>query len=343
MKKEVGIVVMLMMCFLGSTVYAKEMDVSVIFNDEMVVFETGEAVQKGYVNYVPAREMGEYLGVQVIWNGTTSLSKEGVGQFEVPPHNIYVDNQTTYVPIKYFSWYFGYQLSVNNTGDLIRVREVDGAHLTDEEVFEKYKKQPKVTKQQVYLTFDDGPNVHTSEILDLLKQYDMKATFFMIDGQMKKYPEVVKRIVNEGHGVALHGVTHDKNQFYKTAQSPLFEMNQANATLKSLTGSTTKLVRMPYGSVPYLTNAQYNALKTAGYCVWDWDVDSRDWANRNGQKSYDSVITQLTKQSGDGEVILFHDSKETVKSTKLLLEWCAKNNYETKNLSDTMTPYTFKK
>ena len=95
------------------------------------------------------------------------------------------------------------------------------------------QESPKSSQEQkvLYLTFDDGPSEYTGELLDLLAKHNMKATFFMLDTEMKRNPEIVKRIVSEGHAVGVHGVTHEKSSFYCGTLGPLKEMDKANATL----------------------------------------------------------------------------------------------------------------
>ncbi len=114
--------------------------------------------------------------------------------------------------------------------------------------------QSPISKSKVaYITFDDGPNKYTPKILDLLKKYDMKATFFLLEDRINAYPEIVKRILNEGHSIGLHGQSHEKTVFYANNSSALNEMNSTNHTLKDLIGYNIKLVRVPYGSKPRLT------------------------------------------------------------------------------------------
>src|SRR5690606_23582929 len=73
---------------------------------------------------------------------------------------------------------------------------------------------PKNIDKTVYLTFDDGPAQATTEILNLLSKYNVKATFFMLEPSMKQYSQIVQRVIQEGHKIRMHGVTHDKNKYY---------------------------------------------------------------------------------------------------------------------------------
>ncbi len=206
-------------------------------------------------------------------------------------------------------------------------------------------KPPKVSSGQkiVYLTFDDGPNQHTEQILKLLKKYDQKATFFMLYNGIQKMPDRVVQIQEAGHGLGLHGVTHRKNLFYKDDNSPLKEMNTDNEALLKVVDFKTTLIRTPYGSKPYLSSKQYKLLVNAGYNLWDWNVDSAD-----SSKAYVSpniietrVITGLKSKSVP--VVLMHDKACTVDALENILRWMAKNNYRSLPLTDDMAPLNWSK
>jgi len=140
----------------------------------------------------------------------------------------------------------------------------------------------KADGKVVCLTFDDGPSSATDDILETLQKHDAKATFFMLSPNMKERSNVVKRVVEEEHGVGMDGVTHDVNRFYQSNQTVLGEMNEAQKVLESITGIHSVLIRTPYGSVPYLTKPFRKALNTQGYEMWDWNIDSNDWVFQTG-------------------------------------------------------------
>lgn len=195
-------------------------------------------------------------------------------------------------------------------------------------------------KKVIYLTFDDGPSTATKNILDSLRTYGAKATFFMLEPRMRAEPGLVKRIVNEGHTPGLHGVTHDKYKFYASPQSAVNEMVQDQQTLESITGVHSRLIRTPYGSIPYLTEPFRTALKQQGFQLWDWNVDSSDWAN--GQY-LTTTIHQIQKQVAAGiiPIVLMHDKPETAKRLPELLRYLARNGFITEPLEQTTVPYSF--
>lgn len=204
-------------------------------------------------------------------------------------------------------------------------------------------KSKKANRKVVYLTFDDGPSSATNDILITLQEHQAKATFFMLSPHMQERPDVVKRIVEEGHSVGLHGVTHDVNQFYHSKQTVLGEMNEAQKVLESITGIHSVLIRTPYGSVPYLVKPFRKALNAQGYQVWDWNMDSRDWDLKDG-KYVESVIDQIQQFEGNGAtpVVLLHDQANTAKYLPKLLGYLTKQGFQMKKLDDSVEAIQFK-
>ncbi|WP_195948069.1 polysaccharide deacetylase family protein [Paraclostridium bifermentans] len=195
----------------------------------------------------------------------------------------------------------------------------------------------QVDKKTAYITFDDGPNKNTPEILDLLSKYNMKATFFVLEDRITLHPDIVNRMLKEGHSIGLHGQSHEKAVFYSSGSSALNEINNTRHTLKDLTGYDTKLVRVPYGSKPYLTKNQYDSLVNSGYNLWDWSIDSTDTHKNATVSSIVSNTKNYLSESGNS-VILFHDKQTTVKALPSVLEYLKNNNYEIKVIDQNQTP-----
>jgi len=206
----------------------------------------------------------------------------------------------------------------------------------------KAKQEPKKSSKQkkAYLTIDDGPTEVEHELLDLLASYNVKATFFMLEPNMKKYPDAVKRIVAEGHVPALHGVTHNAKKFYRSKETVLNEMNQAQKTLEKITGYRTTLIRTPYGSSPKMTPEYKRAVKDSGYQMWDWNVDSRDWKYRDGSFVAYSIqqIEKLAKK-GEDPIILIHSKRSTVEHLPKLLDYLVDQGYSFEVLDASLEPY----
>ena len=111
-----------------------------------------------------------------------------------------------------------------------------------------------------YITIDDGPSKFTKQILDILDRNNVKATFFMINKNMNIYKDEVKRIQQDGHGAGFHSVSHDVKRLYKTPQATLEEFSICRDTYYKITGETSNLVRIPYGSKPYTPEESYKIL-----------------------------------------------------------------------------------
>lgn len=206
-------------------------------------------------------------------------------------------------------------------------------------------KQAKTGAKVIYLTFDDGPTAHTGQLLDILDKYKAKATFFMLGPEMEKFPKATKRIVADGHGLGLHGVTHVPGKFYLSAYSGLKEMQQANNSLNKVAGVKTTLIRTPYGSKPYLKSTYRNVLLgQGGFHLWDWNVDSEDWKyKKDHQKVYNSVMKQIhaVQKSGRTPVVLMHDQEATLKVLPMVLKSLKAEGYKFEILTKQVEPVNF--
>nr|MBC9203832.1 polysaccharide deacetylase [Paenibacillus sp. PL91] len=224
----------------------------------------------------------------------------------------------------------------------ITVKDVDPYPETSLSIIKKPSDTTGANEKTIYLTFDDGPSSATPDILNTLKLFDAKATFFMLEPKMLESPDIVKRIVEEGHAVALHGVTHNKHRFYLSEQMALDEMNQAQKTLAEITGITSNIIRTPYGSIPYLTDSFRKVLDDNGYKLWDWNVDSSDWSSSN-EDFIHSTISQI-KSLEKGKVtpiVLMHDRSETAAHLINLLTYLHKGGFVTKTIDADLEPYHF--
>lgn len=201
----------------------------------------------------------------------------------------------------------------------------------------------KQTEQQVaYLTFDDGPTPSTPQILDLLKAADVKATFFLLAGQIERYPDVAKRILAEGHAVGLHGVTHVASKIYRSPETVLQEMDTCNDVLHKITGVRTDLIRVPFGSYPHLTPPYREAIAKSGYQLWDWNVDSTDSSALNvpSDRIYHQVIDQVSHLK-HSPVILFHDKKTTSEALPGILKHLQSSGFSMQTLRSDLPSVTF--
>jgi peptidoglycan/xylan/chitin deacetylase (PgdA/CDA1 family) len=157
----------------------------------------------------------------------------------------------------------------------------------------------------IAMTFDDGPSAaNTPRLLDLLAKKHIKATFFMVGECAAEYPEIVKRIVAEGHEVANHSWSHPN--LAKMSEDAVRSQVQRTQNAIIEAGSVTpKLLRPPYGSI---TDKQKHWLHDEfGFKIIMWDVDPLDWKYRNSAR----VEREILKNTRDGSIVLAHDIHPT--------------------------------
>lgn len=156
----------------------------------------------------------------------------------------------------------------------------------------------------VALTFDDGPHPEfTPKVLDTLAQFNAKATFFLIGSNAEKYPEIVNRIVREGHSIGNHTYSHSNSLPVKSSSFISKELLRTNKVLKEITGKDILLFRPPFG----VTNPKiYRALKKTQLTSIGWSVRTYDTAIQNPDK----ITTNATRTTKAGDIILMHDTKK---------------------------------
>nr|WP_275446000.1 polysaccharide deacetylase family protein [Paenibacillus sp. ACRSA] len=183
-------------------------------------------------------------------------------------------------------------------------------------------------RKLAYITFDDGPSEHTATLLDILKQHEAKATFFMIGRQLNQHKEVVERLVKEGSYPGLHSMTHNYNKLYKSGSSSNFvkEFKKEQKMVQELIGFTPHLIRAPYGSSPQIGEKFRGDIAAAGFKMWDWTTDSLDW-NLPGQP--DKIVDRVSSSvHRDKEVILMHEREQTVQALPRILKMLEERGYE---------------
>ncbi|WP_088040610.1 polysaccharide deacetylase family protein [Bacillus sp. EAC] len=189
------------------------------------------------------------------------------------------------------------------------------------------KQQIKQDQKVVYLTFDDGPSALTNQILEVLKNEKVHATFFMIGKNLNEHRDVVKRAVQDGNYIGAHSMTHNYDRLYKQG---LFvsEMQQTLSIINKLTGENTRLVRAPYGSRPSMSQKLRNDSVNAGLKIWDWNVDTNDWKNTaNPSNILNEVKKQTTKNK---EVILLHEKQTTLEALPEIISFLKAKGYALK-------------
>ncbi|OGX06965.1 MAG: hypothetical protein A2Z88_04135 [Omnitrophica WOR_2 bacterium GWA2_47_8] len=165
----------------------------------------------------------------------------------------------------------------------------------------------KSSKKQIALTFDDGPSpLWTPKILDELKKANIKATFFMIGHHVKKYPEIARRVIEEGHTIGNHGYAHSVMIYY-TLPEIEEEIKYSEVVIKEATGVTTNIFRPPKA---WLSKELKIKIKSMGYQIVLWSLNSKDWVSFN----HKYIVKYITRHVKPGDILLFHDSGDVFKA-----------------------------
>ncbi|CAA7195341.1 polysaccharide deacetylase family protein [Chryseobacterium potabilaquae] len=157
--------------------------------------------------------------------------------------------------------------------------------------------------KEVTLTFDDGPTEFTPQFLDLLKEYNIKATFFCIGKQIEKYPETFKRIILEGHTIGNHTFSHSNNTGFLSTSKITNEIERCDEIIFKVGNIKTNLYRPPFG----VTNPNIaKAIKKTHKKSIGWNIRSLDTITSDEKKIYKKVTKSLKK----GNIILLHDTSQ---------------------------------
>ncbi len=155
--------------------------------------------------------------------------------------------------------------------------------------------------RKIALTFDDGPDAtYTPQILDILKEHKIKATFFLIGSRVGLFPEVVERMKEEGHIIGNHSMTH-ANIIKLGNKEARQEVLEAEKELQSFLDYRTALFRSPYGS---LDAEKIRVIEDLGYKIIAWNVDSLDWKSLTAEQ----VKTNILENVRAGSIILQHSA-----------------------------------
>lgn len=201
------------------------------------------------------------------------------------------------------------------------------------------------TRKKVYLTFDDGPSPYTNEILDVLKQYDIKATFFVVGKSDATSVAAYQRIVDEGHTLGMHSYSHVYQEIYASPEAFVEDMEKLQSYLYSLTGISAKYYRFPGGSSNTISKVRMQefirCLHERGIEYYDWNVTNGDAEGRlpSEQDMVNYVMRDVTLF--DNSVILMHDSGDkhrTVEVLPTIIEKLIELDYEILPIDETVPP-----
>jgi peptidoglycan/xylan/chitin deacetylase (PgdA/CDA1 family) len=188
--------------------------------------------------------------------------------------------------------------------------------------------------KRIYLTFDDGPDEHfTPRILDILAEWRAKATFFVCGKKGEKFPQILRRMVEEGHSIGNHTYSHSRFLVYCGILGK--EIERTEEIIYKITGYRPNLFRPPWGVVmPWVKKKIWKR----GYKLVLWDIDTRDWKKLAGEE----IARKVKGEASDGAIVLLHDGDDvrrleeksnTLKALKILLPELVSHSYEFSALS----------
>lgn len=181
---------------------------------------------------------------------------------------------------------------------------------------------PFEKEKKIAITFDDGPSVFTLEVLELLKKYNAKATFFCIGKNIETHPEIVKQIIAEGHLVGNHSYSHSKFFDFYNAKKITEELQKTDSLLEKFTSKKINFFRPPYGVT---TPSIRRALQLTGHKVIGWNIRSLD----GGTKNQNLIFNRIIKRVSPGGIVLLHDTgSHSVLVLEQFLQFLQQNHYE---------------
>lgn len=213
-----------------------------------------------------------------------------------------------------------------------------------EPVAEEVLEQPTEEKK-VYLTFDDGPGRYSDELLDILRDYNVKATFFVIGKTDEASEKLYKRMVQEGHTVAMHSYTHRYEEIYKDLDSFQEDIEKLQTLLYETTGEWPEYYRFPGGSSNRVSQFPIEEaiayLNEKGITYFDWNVMSGDATGKNYTEEQLIANVMEGVYQNNTSIVLMHDFAAvdtTVRSLPALIERLQKEGYVILPISDGTNP-----
>ncbi|KAF2328349.1 polysaccharide deacetylase family protein [Flavobacterium nitrogenifigens] len=187
---------------------------------------------------------------------------------------------------------------------------------------------PLETEKKIALTFDDGPSIYTLEVLELLKKYNAKATFFCIGKNIETHPEILQKVIDEGHLVGNHSYSHSKFFDFYNSDKIREELQKTDALLEKFTSKKINFFRPPYGVT---TPSIRRALKVTGHKTIGWNIRSLD----GGTTDVELILNRIKKRVSPGGIVLLHDTGEhSVLVLEQFLQFLQQNNYKVVSIEE---------
>lgn len=211
----------------------------------------------------------------------------------------------------------------------------------------KLAKETKTEPNTVYLTFDDGPSARTAEILDILKQYDIKATFFIIGKEGDRQKDLLKRMADEGHSIGIHTYSHVYNNIYDSVEEYLDDFYMTYVLINETTGEKPSIFRFPGGSINRYSARNYEEIiaemTRRGFTYYDWNASSGDATNSASAASLYNNTVQ-SSENKDRVILLMHDSiskSYTVAALPKIIEYYQSKGFRFECITNDVSPIAF--
>ncbi len=266
---------------------------------------------------------------------------EESGQFYLKTYRLYTTER--YVPVELICEYFGFRYETYENGGKLAMRISNPENTkTIEEILEIYNpslikkettavttappiiEKPVLSDRTVYLTFEDAPNEYTADILDTLAEYNRKATFFVTGEGAAAYPQLIRRMLVEGHSIGLHTMTGAEE--YESINALIEDLDALNDLLCRITKQKFRLLRLPEGSsttLGTLGEDAYDRIAAEGYVLWDWNVDVLDTAQTTASRIGYRAIDGIGRH--DMPVLRYHSAALTAASLPTLFNYINEN------------------
>lgn len=208
----------------------------------------------------------------------------------------------------------------------------------------------ETTDKVIYLTFDDGPNEYTEQLLEVLDQYDAKATFF-VTAESEKYLDLIADEAEAGHAIGVHSYSHVFKDVYSSSEAYWDDFNKMNEVIKTQTGKKSTLMRFPGGSsntasnfTPGIMTELTREATENGYTYFDWNCSAQDATTPEPTseqivQTLKGNVQAITKQGGRASVILCHDTKKaSIVAMETFIPWAQEQGYVFLPMSEASFP-----
>ena len=324
--------------------------IAVLFVIALIVFLTKFLTNKKQATIVSTEVAEASTNTQATQNeqNTTSNKDNSVWSIENNSSNTSVkaQNNTTSNENKIAT-----NQSVNNVTSETKTESKNESTNTSTEtkVSEKSTAKENSVNGVIWLTFDDGPSSNiTPKVLDILKEENIKATFFVINYSQSN-EHLIKRIVEEGHTIGIHGYSHEYSKIYKSKETFMSNVYTLQDRIYKTTGVKSMYTRFPGGSSNTVSKKYCKGIMTEltkemlakGFKYYDWNISSGDAGGaKNATDVYNNVTKNLSKKRGN--MVLMHDfgsNKKGLEALPKIIEYAKKEGYTFAKIDDNTPMY----